>query len=142
MANISHAETALNGAKAVVLGAWTEGWWEIQDGIAALLAPILGARKEAISLHQNVTMASAANTNPLLAKDSVAPLQSAMRCCRVMAARSSKNSVLNTVVMALSWSTPVGLPVSPIFSIMPPWGATVSRFMPTIFKARLFKVQA
>ena len=31
VANVSHAETALAGAKAVVLGAWTEGWFVIRQ---------------------------------------------------------------------------------------------------------------
>ncbi len=31
VANIAHAEGALNGAKAVVLGAWTEGWFIIRQ---------------------------------------------------------------------------------------------------------------
>lgn len=39
--------------------AWADGWWEMQDEIAALLAPILGVQSSGISLHQNVTVASA-----------------------------------------------------------------------------------
>jgi len=31
VANLSHAQTALSGAKAVVLGAWTEGWFVIRQ---------------------------------------------------------------------------------------------------------------
>ena len=31
VANTSHAESALNGAKAVVLGAWTNGWFIIRQ---------------------------------------------------------------------------------------------------------------
>lgn len=31
VANTSHAQQALNGAKAVVLGAWTEGWFIIRQ---------------------------------------------------------------------------------------------------------------
>jgi flavodoxin len=31
VANVSHAEAALSGAKAVVLGAWTEGWFVIRQ---------------------------------------------------------------------------------------------------------------
>ena len=31
VANLSHAKTALSGAKAVVLGAWTEGWFVIRQ---------------------------------------------------------------------------------------------------------------
>ncbi len=39
--------------------AWGEGWWTMQDELAGLLAPILGVPASAISLHQNVTVASA-----------------------------------------------------------------------------------
>ena len=31
VANVSHADRALSGAKAVVLGAWTEGWFVIRQ---------------------------------------------------------------------------------------------------------------
>lgn len=31
VANVSNAATALNGAKAVVLGAWTEGWFVLRQ---------------------------------------------------------------------------------------------------------------
>ena len=31
VANVSHAQAALSGAKAVVLGAWTEGWFVIRQ---------------------------------------------------------------------------------------------------------------
>jgi flavodoxin len=31
VANISNADSALNGAKAIVLGAWTEGWFIIRQ---------------------------------------------------------------------------------------------------------------
>lgn len=31
VANLSHAQSALSGAKAVVLGAWTEGWFVIRQ---------------------------------------------------------------------------------------------------------------
>ncbi|MCB9880572.1 MAG: aminotransferase class V-fold PLP-dependent enzyme [Planctomycetes bacterium] len=38
---------------------WAEGWWTMQDEVAQLLAPILGCPAPAISMHQNVTIASA-----------------------------------------------------------------------------------
>jgi kynureninase len=37
--------------------AWHEGWWEIGRTTGDLLAPILGVRPGAISMHQNVTVA-------------------------------------------------------------------------------------
>jgi kynureninase len=37
--------------------AWHEGWWEIGRETGNLLAPILGVEKNAISMHQNVTVA-------------------------------------------------------------------------------------
>jgi kynureninase len=37
--------------------AWHEGWWEIGRETGNLLAPILGAEKNTISMHQNVTVA-------------------------------------------------------------------------------------
>ena len=37
--------------------AWYEGWWEIGRETGNLLAPILGTPKNAISMHQNVTVA-------------------------------------------------------------------------------------
>jgi kynureninase len=37
--------------------AWHEGWWEIGRETGNLLAPILGAAKDSISMHQNVTVA-------------------------------------------------------------------------------------
>ena len=37
--------------------AWHEGWWEIGRDTGNLLAPILGARRDTISMHQNVTVA-------------------------------------------------------------------------------------
>ena len=37
--------------------AWHEGWWEIGRETGNLLAPILGAPANAISMHQNVTVA-------------------------------------------------------------------------------------
>jgi len=39
--------------------AWYEGWWEIGRETGNLLAPILGVEKNAISMHQNVTVAQA-----------------------------------------------------------------------------------
>jgi kynureninase len=39
--------------------AWHEGWWEIGRETGNLLAPVLGARKNTISMHQNVTVAQA-----------------------------------------------------------------------------------
>jgi kynureninase len=37
--------------------AWHEGWWEIGKETGNLLAPILGAARDTISMHQNVTVA-------------------------------------------------------------------------------------
>lgn len=37
--------------------AWHEGWWEIQRSTGDLLAPILGVKPGAISMHPNVTIA-------------------------------------------------------------------------------------
>jgi kynureninase len=37
--------------------AWHEGWWEIGRETGNLLAPILGVKPNAISMHQNVTVA-------------------------------------------------------------------------------------
>lgn len=39
--------------------AWHEGWWEIGRTTGDLLAPVLGARRSTISMHQNVTVAQA-----------------------------------------------------------------------------------
>ena len=39
--------------------AWYEGWWEIGRETGNLLAPLLGVEKNAISMHQNVTVAQA-----------------------------------------------------------------------------------
>ena len=39
--------------------AWYEGWWEIGRETGNLLAPILGAATNTISMHQNVTVAQA-----------------------------------------------------------------------------------
>ncbi len=38
--------------------AWAEGWWTIQNEITEPLSQILGTKPDAISMHQNVTMAS------------------------------------------------------------------------------------
>jgi kynureninase len=37
--------------------AWHEGWWEVGRETGNLLAPVLGVRKNTISMHQNVTVA-------------------------------------------------------------------------------------
>lgn len=37
--------------------AWYEGWWEIGRDTGNLLAPVLGAARDTISMHQNVTVA-------------------------------------------------------------------------------------
>jgi kynureninase len=37
--------------------AWHEGWWEVGAETGNLLAPILGARKNTITMHQNATVA-------------------------------------------------------------------------------------
>jgi kynureninase len=37
--------------------AWYEGWWEIGRETGNLLAPVLGAARDTISMHQNVTVA-------------------------------------------------------------------------------------
>lgn len=39
--------------------AWERDWWQLPERVAKVLAPLLGAPAEAISLHQNVTIASA-----------------------------------------------------------------------------------
>jgi kynureninase len=39
--------------------AWHEGWWDLGAQVGDLLAPILGVRPGAISMHQNVTVALA-----------------------------------------------------------------------------------
>ena len=39
--------------------AWYEGWWDIGRETGNLLAPVLGARPDTISMHQNVTVAQA-----------------------------------------------------------------------------------
>jgi kynureninase len=37
--------------------AWHEGWWEMGKEVGNLLTPILGVRRDTISMHQNVTVA-------------------------------------------------------------------------------------
>ena len=37
--------------------AWYDGWWEIGRETGNLLAPVLGAARDTISMHQNVTVA-------------------------------------------------------------------------------------
>src|SRR3954464_529161 len=37
--------------------AWQEGWWEIGRETGNILAPVLGAAPNTISMHQNVTVA-------------------------------------------------------------------------------------
>ncbi len=39
--------------------AWSEGWWEMAAETGDLLAPLLGVRPGAVSMHQNVSMAAA-----------------------------------------------------------------------------------
>jgi kynureninase len=39
--------------------AWHEGWWDVGRTTGNLLAPILGAPRDAITMHQNVTVAQA-----------------------------------------------------------------------------------
>ncbi len=45
--------------------AWAEGWWTIQNEITEPLSQILGVTSNAISMHQNVTMASEAFSSSL-----------------------------------------------------------------------------
>jgi len=45
--------------------AWAEGWWTIQNEITEPLSKILGVQQDAISMHQNVTMASEAFSSSL-----------------------------------------------------------------------------
>ena len=40
------------------VSAWAEGWWDKQNEVARALSPILGVNPAAISMHQNVTIAS------------------------------------------------------------------------------------
>jgi kynureninase len=39
--------------------AWSEGWWEMSATTGDILAPLLGVRPGAVSMHQNVSMAAA-----------------------------------------------------------------------------------
>ncbi len=39
--------------------AWSEGWWEMAAETGDLLAPLLGVRPGAVSMHQNVSVAAA-----------------------------------------------------------------------------------
>ena len=39
--------------------AWEEGWWEMPLTVGNLLAPIIGAPKNTVTMHQNVTIAQA-----------------------------------------------------------------------------------
>ena len=39
--------------------AWAEGWWEMAAETGDLLAPLLGVRPGAVSMHQNVSVAAA-----------------------------------------------------------------------------------
>src|ERR1700712_1695383 len=39
--------------------AWSEGWWEMAATTGDLLAPLLGVRPGAVSMHQNVAVAAA-----------------------------------------------------------------------------------
>src|SRR6202047_4226056 len=39
--------------------AWEEGWWEMAVGVGDKIAPLIGAKRSEISLHQNVTLIQA-----------------------------------------------------------------------------------
>lgn len=39
--------------------AWEEGWWEMAVGVGEQIAPLIGAKRGEISLHQNVTLTQA-----------------------------------------------------------------------------------
>src|SRR5580765_7507109 len=39
--------------------AWEEGWWEMAVGVGDKIAPLIGAKRGEISLHQNVTLIQA-----------------------------------------------------------------------------------
>jgi kynureninase len=43
--------------------AWEEGWWDLAGDVAAQIAPLIGAHREEVSLHQNVTMTQAVITS-------------------------------------------------------------------------------
>jgi kynureninase len=45
---------ALRGVRA-----WEEGWWDLAVGVGDKIAPLIGARRGEISLHQNVTLIQA-----------------------------------------------------------------------------------
>ena len=51
----TYAETwATRGVRA-----WEEGWWEMPVSVGDMLAPIIGAPKHTVTMHQNVTIAEA-----------------------------------------------------------------------------------
>lgn len=51
----TYAETwATRGVRA-----WEEGWWEMPVVVGDMLAPIIGAPKNSVTMHQNVTIAEA-----------------------------------------------------------------------------------
>jgi len=37
--------------------AWAEGWWDLNVGVGNILAPIIGAPHDTISMHQNISIA-------------------------------------------------------------------------------------
>src|ERR1700675_4402847 len=39
--------------------AWEEGWWEMPVAVGNMLAPIIGAAPNTVTMHQNVTIAEA-----------------------------------------------------------------------------------
>ena len=39
--------------------AWEEGWWEMPVSVGNMLAPIIGAPQNSVTMHQNVTIAEA-----------------------------------------------------------------------------------
>src|SRR6202140_4269448 len=39
--------------------AWEEGWWEMAVGVGDKIAPLIGAGRDELSLHQNVTITQA-----------------------------------------------------------------------------------
>ena len=39
--------------------AWEEGWWEMPVAVGNLVAPLIGAPKNTVTMHQNVTLAEA-----------------------------------------------------------------------------------
>ncbi len=38
--------------------AWAEGWWQLKDEVANLMADVIGVDHDTVSMHQNVAMAS------------------------------------------------------------------------------------